>query len=114
MEERSVLQRLRDARGFARKAHELIGGMPLSMLKSVEYHEHAARSYLIIVGEALNRLPPETKDANPQIPWDAIRGMRNRLVHAYWRVDLDIVKRAVAEDLPELVSKLDRLIEDTK
>jgi uncharacterized protein with HEPN domain len=40
--------------------------------------------------------------------------MRNRLVHAYWRVDLDIVKRAVAEDLPELVSKLDRLIEDTK
>ena len=113
MEERSVLQRLRDARGFARKAHELIGGMPLSMLKSVEYYEHAARSYLIIVGEALNRLPPETKDANPQIPWDAIRGMRNRLVHAYWRVDLDIVKRAVAENLPELVSKLDRLIEDT-
>src|SRR3954452_5098880 len=106
MEERSVLQRLRDARGFARKAHELIGGMPLSMLKRVEYYEHAARSYLIIVGEALNRLPPETKDANPQIPWDAIRGMRNRLVHAYWRVDLDIVKRAVAEDLPELVSKL--------
>jgi len=65
MEKRSVLQRLRDARGFARKAHELIGGMPLSMLKSVEYHEHAARSYLIIVGEALNRLPPETKEANP-------------------------------------------------
>ena len=79
MEERSVLQRLRDARGFARKSHELIGGMPLSMLKSVEYYEHAARSYLIIVGEALNRLPPETKDANPQIPWDAIRGMRTGL-----------------------------------
>src|SRR5215208_8443425 len=106
MTERSVLQRLRDARGLVRKAHELIGGMPLSMLKSVEYYEHAARSYLIIVGEALNRLPPETKDANPHIPRDAIRGMRNRLVHAYWRVDLDIVKRAVSDDQPAPASNL--------
>ena len=77
-------------------------------------YEHAARLYDLIVGEALNRVPPEMQRLQSEIPWDAIRGLRNRLVHAYWRVDLEIVEHAVAEDLPELVSKIDRLIEDTK
>jgi uncharacterized protein with HEPN domain len=113
-DERTVRQRLEDARCFARKAQDLAGEIPLSMLKEIDYYEHAARSYLIIVGEALNRLPPDMKAAHPQIDWDMIRGMRNRLVHAYWRVDLEIVYRAAREHAPPLIAKLDELIESTE
>ena len=110
-DERSVRERLQDARHFAYKAHELLDTMSFSILKDVDYYQHAARSYLIIVGEALRSVPEPVARANPQIPWAMIKGMRNRLVHAYWRVDLDIVYRAAREHAPDLVAKLDALIE---
>jgi uncharacterized protein with HEPN domain len=110
-DERTVRQRLEDARQFARRAHDLASEVPLSMLKTIDYYEHAVRSYLIIVGEALNPLPDDMKAAHPQIDWHMIRGMRNRLVHAYWRVDLEIVYRAAREHAPLLSAQINELIE---
>ena len=113
-EERSIEERLADARNFAAKAHDLVGGMPLSMLRRIDYYQHALRSYLIIVGEALGCVPPEFTKSSPEIPWRMITGMRNRLVHAYWRVDLDIVHRAARDHAPDLIARLDKLIARTE
>ena len=55
-----------------------------------------------IVGEAASKVTAATQAAAPQIPWSAIVGMRHRLVHAYARVDLDIVWKTVQQDLPPL------------
>lgn len=44
-----------------------------------------------IFGEGASRLSPEAREAAPQIPWSAIIGMRNRLVHPYFDIDHDIV-----------------------
>lgn len=55
-----------------------------------------------IVGEAASKVSPGTQGAIPQIPWTAIVGMRHRLVHAYARVDLDIVWKTVQQDIPAL------------
>jgi len=64
-----------------------------------------------IISEAAARIGTETKERNPQIPWAQIVAMRNRLVHLYFDIDLDQVWNAVTEDLPPLVTELQRSLE---
>jgi uncharacterized protein with HEPN domain len=64
---------------------------------------------LLVLGEAAKRLSPELRAQHPDIPWRAIAGMRDRLVHGYDDVDLDLVWKTVSEDLPALIARLDRL-----
>lgn len=73
MSERSDLQRLRDAREYARRANFLIGGMSLEMIKEIEYYDHATRSYLTIVGEALTHVSDTLKASHQAVPWKAVR-----------------------------------------
>lgn len=62
---------------------------------------------LEIIGEAAARVTPETRAAIPQLPWPEIVGMRNRLIHAYFDVNLDIVWVTATTKLPELLAALD-------
>lgn len=59
-----------------------------------------------IVGEAASRLSSETQASSPAIPWSAIVGMRNRLIHAYFDVDTGIVWKTVTVELPALATQL--------
>ena len=59
-----------------------------------------------IIGEAASKVSPETRLATPAIPWTRIVAMRNRLIHAYFDVDRDILWRTVREELPELLALL--------
>ena len=59
-----------------------------------------------IVGEAASKLSHEFRDSNPEIPWPAMVGMRNRLAHAYFDLDNDVLWRTAAVSLPELAHKL--------
>lgn len=63
-----------------------------------------------IVGEAASRLSADTVQRNPSIPWREIVGMRNRLVHAYFEIDLRLVRDTVVDDLPALISQLEPLV----
>ena len=62
-----------------------------------------------IIGEAASKISEETRSAHGAIPWKAIIGMRNRLVHAYFDIDVRIVWVAVTEELPALLSQLKAL-----
>lgn len=55
-----------------------------------------------IIGEAVKNLSPELIDRAPGVPWRLIAGARDRLVHAYFKVDLDMVWVMVEHDLPHL------------
>lgn len=57
---------------------------------------------LEIIGEAAKRVSAELKLANPSVPWRSIGGMRDRLIHGYFGVDLAIVWEVVRGDLPKL------------
>ncbi len=59
-----------------------------------------------IIGEAASKLSPERQATLPHVPWEDIVGMRNRLIHAYFEVDLDIVWDVVTTDLPGLADNL--------
>ncbi|MBN2529079.1 MAG: DUF86 domain-containing protein [Deltaproteobacteria bacterium] len=63
-----------------------------------------------IIGEAAARVSAETCEAYPEIPWPIIVGMRNRLVHVYFDVDLDQVWSTIQTDLPELTAQLKAIV----
>lgn len=63
-----------------------------------------------IVGEAATRVAEPARRRLPEIPWERLVGMRNRLVHAYFDINLDIVWKTVTEDLPGLISLLEPAI----
>ena len=71
----------------------------LSILKSLE-----------IVGEAAAHVSEDTRKAHPAIPWPEIVGMRNRLVHVYFDIDLPLVWDTVRHDLPVLIARLEPLV----
>jgi uncharacterized protein with HEPN domain len=59
-----------------------------------------------IIGEAASKVSTETREANPGVPWPAIVGMRNRLIHGYFEIDLDRVWNTVRLNVPPLVEML--------
>ena len=65
---------------------------------------------LEVIGEAARKVSAESQKATPQIPWPKVVGMRNRLIHAYFDVDLDEIWRTVQEDLPPLISELEKVV----
>lgn len=62
-----------------------------------------------IVGEATKRLSPAIRQANPQLPWREMAGMRDRVIHGYDRVDVQRVFDTVAHRMPSLIDDLRRL-----
>lgn len=59
-----------------------------------------------VLGEAAARMSEETRHATPDIPWNAIVGMRNRLIHGYFNIDVTIVWKTVSIEIPSLLAKL--------
>ena len=64
-----------------------------------------------IVGEAASRVGAETRKSAPDIPWEQIGGMRNRLIHAYFDINRDVVWRTVTDDLPRLERSLAAILD---
>jgi len=62
-----------------------------------------------IIGEAARQITDETRNLNVDIPWNAIAGMRNRLIHAYFDVDAELVWKTVTVELPVLTPRLRKL-----
>jgi uncharacterized protein with HEPN domain len=66
---------------------------------------------LEIIGEAVKHVTPETRAKRPEVPWTAIAGMRDRLIHDYFRVDLNIAWDVVTNDLAPLRDALTALLD---
>ncbi len=65
---------------------------------------------LEIIGEAASRVSPETQAKYPQLPWQAMKGTRNRVIHQYDSVDIDIIWEITQKDLPALVQQLEKIV----
>jgi uncharacterized protein with HEPN domain len=65
-----------------------------------------------IIGEAVKHLSDETKQQRPAIPWRRIAGMRDRLTHDYFGVDLSLVWVAVEREIPSLKAAVDELLSE--
>ena len=67
---------------------------------------------LEIVGEAVKHLSDEVRDQYPDVPWQDIAGMRDKLIHDYFGVDIDKVWLTVKEDIPNFKSQLRTIIDE--
>lgn len=72
--------------------------LTLSLVKCIE-----------IIGEAAAKVSPEAKVRYTTIPWTDIISMRNRLIHAYFDIDLDRVWDTITDDLPPLIEELEKI-----
>ncbi|MGQ0716074.1 MAG: HepT-like ribonuclease domain-containing protein [Pseudonocardiales bacterium] len=59
-----------------------------------------------IIGEAASRVSDDLRERHPEIPWRHVVGMRNRVVHGYFEVDLDLLWDVVTLDIPKLRAQL--------
>ncbi|MGB8225973.1 MAG: DUF86 domain-containing protein [Sedimentisphaerales bacterium] len=66
---------------------------------------------LEIIGEAANRLPDEFKEKHRQVEWHKIVGLRHRIVHDYFGIDLEIIWQILHKDLPEFRDTLSQIID---
>lgn len=64
-----------------------------------------------VVGEAAVQISREYKTAHPELQWAQIIGMRNRIIHAYFDIDYELVENTIKIDFPELISQLTKLID---
>jgi uncharacterized protein with HEPN domain len=65
-----------------------------------------------IIGEAASRISKSYQDSTPQFAWAEIIGMRNRLIHAYYEVNIDRVWETVVHALPPLIDELLKVINE--
>jgi uncharacterized protein with HEPN domain len=93
----------------AREAVEMIRGKQRSDLDRERMLELALVRLVQIVGEAASRISDTTRTKCPSIPWPQIIGMRNRLVHGYETVDLNVLWDTIADDLPPLITELEKV-----
>jgi uncharacterized protein with HEPN domain len=71
--------------------------------------QRAVELMIMIIGEAAAQVSDESRTHLPNLPWRQIVAMRNRLVHHYFRIDLDLVWDVIRNDLPVLISALEAM-----
>ncbi|MDO8136967.1 MAG: DUF86 domain-containing protein [Candidatus Brocadiales bacterium] len=94
----------------ARLAIEFREGMNKPTFLSDHKTQSSILHQLLILGEAVKRLPEGFKERHPEIPWKAIAGMRDTLIHSYNNVDLEEVWKTITVDLPRIVSQIELLV----
>lgn len=68
--------------------------------------------YCCIIGEAVNSLPEELLDLYPEISWKQVIGLRNRLIHEYFRIDPEIIWAVAEQDIPKLRIVVCKMLND--
>jgi len=103
---------LRDMLDWALEAQEQSDGETRLSLERDRRLQLALMHLLATVGEAASKVTVECRTANPQIPWAKIVGMRNRLIHNYREVVLQVERDTVVVDITHLITELQRILED--
>jgi len=105
--DRIRLQHMLDA---TKEALEFVQGMQRADLDRNRMLVLSLVKELEIIGEAASKVSAELRSQHGAIPWLDISGMRNRLIHAYFDIDLDVVWTTVTKDLPLLKTELEKIV----
>lgn len=102
--------RLRHMLDAAREALAFVSGRSRTDLDGDRMLVLALIKDIEILGEAANQTSAETKSQLPEIPWADVVGMRNRLVHVYFDINLETLWQTVQRDLPPVITALERIL----
>jgi len=107
---RIFIDYLRDILESIEKAFRFVQGMDEKDFLKDEKTVFAVIRALEIVGEAAKKIPDDIRGKYPDIPWREMTGMRDKLIHDYFGVNLKLIWKTVQEDLPPLVPELSQAI----
>ena len=93
-----------------RRIGRFLAGIDEAAFLAGEEKRWAVVSQLAMIGEAVRRLSEDFRNARPHIPWSAIAGMRDRLIHGYDKIDWSVVWRTADSDVPMLLRELEPLV----
>lgn len=108
------LTRLRHMLDASVEAVSFLGNIDADGLAENRLVCQAVVRSLEIVGEAASQISLAYRDAHMEVPWHMIIGMRNRIVHAYFDIDYEVVEKTIKQDLPPLIQQLKKLIDEYK
>ncbi|MFQ5814011.1 MAG: DUF86 domain-containing protein [Anaerolineae bacterium] len=103
---------LRHIRDAIQRVERHLAGVSWEQFLRNELVQDAVVRQLEIIGEATRNLSDDFRRGHPEVAWRQIIGMRNRLIHAYFKVDLGIVWEITHVDLPLLKEQVERFLEE--
>jgi uncharacterized protein with HEPN domain len=110
--ERTILDYLEDISGAISDIRSFVEGMSADGFMADKKTANAVIRSLEIIGEAAGKIPKDVRMRYPDVPWDEIIGMRNRLIHEYFGVDLDIVWQTIEDDLMPLETAIKAILNE--
>jgi uncharacterized protein with HEPN domain len=109
-EERIILDYLNDILENISDIREFTAGLTRESFSTDKKTMKAVVRSLEVMGEAAIKLPEHVRNRYPEVSWQEIIGMRNRLIHEYFGVDFDIVWQTIEEDLAPLETAVKKMI----
>ena len=107
---KKYLNYLNDIKTAINSIENFIEGMTYDQFENDDKTSSAVIRKFEIIGEATKKIPKNIREINSQIPWKEIAGMRDRLIHAYSEVDLELVWVTIKQRLPELKSTIEEIL----
>lgn len=112
MSERTGLELLGDILEATRRIRSYVGEMSYEEFRSDTKTQDSVLRNLEVIGEASRKLPTHERSMIPGVPWKSMAGMRDRLIHDYAGVNLDIVWQVISEELPRLVREIEPRLQE--
>lgn len=113
MSPRNWEKRIKDILQCARNIQAFTAEMTQNSFINDQKSIRAVAFEFVTMGEAARAIPVEVREAAPTIPWEKMQGIRNVLVHEYFRLDEEILWEASQRDIPELIEELERFLKIT-
>ena len=101
---------LRDIFVSASKIQGHTQGSSRKALSQDDTAQAAVLYHLVIIGEAVNKLPGVLLERYPEVPWHAVVALRNRVIHGYIGIDWNLIWQAVTEHVPSLRETIARIL----
>lgn len=112
MSERGIKLYLEDILEAIKKVEEFTRGMTIESFKQDVKTIDAVVRNIEVIGEAARKIPQELRVQHPTVPWRQVVGARDKVIHEYFGVDLDIVWKTTTEDLPLLKQQIKTLLKE--
>ncbi len=110
MSHRTWQDRVEDILTCARNIRDYTEGLSFDTFLDDPRTIRAVAFEFTTIGEAASAMPDEIQVSHPEVPWGKMKGIRNVLVHEYFRLDEEILWRASQEDVPPLIAELEKIL----
>ncbi|MEM1672249.1 MAG: DUF86 domain-containing protein [Archaeoglobaceae archaeon] len=100
-----IVEAMKDAMSF-------VEGMDYEDFAKDKRTAYAVIRAIEVIGEAVKKVPISVREHYPEIPWKEMAGMRDKVIHEYFGVDLRIIWKTVKEDIPNLRPLFEKILKD--